>query len=119
MAAQVCARWRVRFRDSKGPAARRAERHMTEDTLARWRAKEQAVRARLAAPGYVRPEQVRGRTGLETLQAIFSGELPSPPIGETPDFVPIRMDVGVAVFQGRPQLKHYNPLGAVHGGWFA
>ena len=29
------------------------------------------------------------------------------------------MDVGVAVFQGRPQLRHYNPLGAVHGGWFA
>jgi hypothetical protein len=27
---------------------------MTEDSLARWRAEEQAVRARLAAPGYVR-----------------------------------------------------------------
>ena len=67
----------------------------------------------------MRPEQLRGRTGLETLQAIFAGELPSPLIGETLDFVPIRMDVGVAVFQGRPQLKHYNPLGAVHGGWFA
>lgn len=92
---------------------------MTDDTVARWRAEEQAVRARLAAPGYVRPEQIRGRTGLETLQAIFAGELPSPLIGETLDFLPIRMDVGVAVFQGRPQLRHYNPLGNVHGGWFA
>jgi len=92
---------------------------VTEDILARWRSEEQAVRARLAAPGYVRPEQVRGRTGLETLQAIFAGELPSPLIGETLDFVPIHMEPGVAVFQGRPQLKHYNPLGAVHGGWFA
>src|SRR5437762_8277429 len=92
---------------------------MTEDTVARWRAEEQAVRARLAAPGYVRPEQVRGRTGLETLQAIFAGELPSPLIGETLDFVPIHVDPGVAVFQGRPLLKHYNPLGSVHGGWFA
>jgi len=67
----------------------------------------------------VRPEQTRGRTGLETLQAIFAGELPSPLIGETLDFVPIHIEPGVAVFQGRPQLKHYNPLGAVHGGWFA
>jgi len=89
------------------------------DTIARWQAEERTVRARLAAPGYARPEQVRGRTGLETLQAIFSGELPSPLIGETLDFVPIHMDVGIAVFQGRPQLRHYNPLGSVHGGWFA
>jgi uncharacterized protein (TIGR00369 family) len=92
---------------------------MTQDTVARWRAEEQAVRARLAAPGYVRAEQVRGHSGFETLQAIFAGALPSPLIGETLDFVPIHMEVGVAVFQGRPQLKHYNPLGAVHGGWFA
>jgi uncharacterized protein (TIGR00369 family) len=67
----------------------------------------------------VRPEQARGRTGLETLQAIFAGELPRPPIGDTLDFVPIHMERGVAVFQGKPQLKHYNPLGSVHGGWFA
>lgn len=92
---------------------------MTEDTIARWRAEEQAVRARLAAPGYIRPEQVRGRTGLEMLQAIFAGELPSLLIGDTLDFVPIRIDVGTAVFQGRPLLRHYNPLGSVHGGWFA
>ena len=25
----------------------------------------------------------------------------------------------IAVFQGTPQLKHYNPLGSVHGGWYA
>jgi uncharacterized protein (TIGR00369 family) len=92
---------------------------MTEDTVVRWHAEENAVRARLAAPGYARPEEIRGRTGLETLQAIFAGELPRPPIGDTLDFVPIHMEPGVAVFQGRPQLKHYNPLGSVHGGWFA
>lgn len=58
---------------------------MTEDTLERWRAEEQVVRAQLATPGYIRPEQVRGRSGLETLQAIFAGELPSPLIGATLD----------------------------------
>ena len=91
-----------------------------EETVARWRAEEAAVRARLAAgPGYARPDQVNGRTGLEMFEAIFAGELPRPPIGDTLDFVPIRIEVGLAVFQGQPQIKHYNPLGTVHGGWFA
>jgi uncharacterized protein (TIGR00369 family) len=29
------------------------------------------------------------------------------------------MEPGIAIFQGHPQHKHYNPLGTVHGGWFA
>jgi uncharacterized protein (TIGR00369 family) len=40
-------------------------------------------------------------------------------MGDTLDFVPIHIEPGLAVFQGRPQLKHYNPLGSVHGSWFA
>jgi uncharacterized protein (TIGR00369 family) len=91
-----------------------------EDTVAHWRAEEESVRARLAATaGCARPEQVDGRTGLEVFEAIFAGELPRPPIGDTLDFVPIRIERGLAVFQGRPHKKHYNPLGTVHGGWFA
>ncbi|HEY0747315.1 MAG TPA: PaaI family thioesterase [Steroidobacteraceae bacterium] len=91
-----------------------------EDTELRWRAEEDAVRARLAATaGYVRPDELNGFTGLEMFEAIFSGELPPPPIGETLDFVPIHIEYGLAVFQGRPNKRHYNPLGTVHGGWFA
>ena len=29
------------------------------------------------------------------------------------------MEKGQAVFQGTPALAHFNPLGTVHGGWFA
>jgi uncharacterized protein (TIGR00369 family) len=91
-----------------------------QDTTARWQAEESAVRSRLAkATGYARPDQVNGRTGLEVFEAIFSGELPRPPIGDTLDFVPIHIEYGAAVFQGRPSQRHYNPLGTVHGGWFA
>jgi uncharacterized protein (TIGR00369 family) len=91
-----------------------------EETAARWAAEEKAVRARLSeAPGVARPEQIVGRTGMEVLDAIFAGELPPAPIGDTLDFVPIHMEPGVAVFQGRPRHRHYNPLGTVHGGWFA
>ena len=50
-----------------------------EDTVARWREEEDAVRARLSATaGYARADQVNDRTGLETLEAIFTGELPRP-----------------------------------------
>jgi uncharacterized protein (TIGR00369 family) len=91
-----------------------------EETLARWRAEESEVRERLAKQsGYARAEQLNGRNGLETLQAIFSGELPTPPMGDTLGFVPIRIEHGLAVFQGKPDLRYYNPLGTVHGGWFA
>src|SRR3989454_2859104 len=93
---------------------------MSEETVARWRAEEETVRARLAATaGCARPDQIDGCTGMEIFQAIFAGELPRPPIGDTLDFVPIRIEPGLAVFQGRPQRRHYNPLGTVHGGWFA
>jgi len=79
---------------------------MSEETVARWRAEEEAARARLAATaGYARSDQIRGRTGMEIFQGIFAGDLPRPPIGDTLDFVPIRIEPGLAVFQGRPQLK--------------
>src|SRR5271168_3543541 len=92
----------------------------TQDVTLEWQAEEKAVRARLATTaGYARPDQVAGLTGLEVFAAIFAGQLPPPPIGDTLDFVPIHIEYGTAVFQGRPNQRHYNPLGTVHGGWFA
>lgn len=85
-----------------------------------WEAEERAVRARLRAPDAPPPtKRMQGMSGLEVLEAISAGELPAPPMGETLDFVPMRMAPGLAVFQGRPQRRHYNPMGTVHGGWFA
>jgi uncharacterized protein (TIGR00369 family) len=90
------------------------------DTLARWQAEEEATRKRMTPePGVAHPSQVAGRSGVELLRAMFTGELPRPPIGDTLDFILVHVEPGSAVFQGRPQLRHYNPLGTVHGGWFA
>ena len=90
-----------------------------EETLARWRADEAAVRSRRGEIGVARPDQVAGLSGMEMFQAMFDGRLPSPPIGHTLDFLPVHIEPGFAVFQGKPGLAHYNPLGTVHGGWFA
>lgn len=92
---------------------------MTPDQiLASWKEKETAVRARLIAPGIAPRGQVFEMTGMEVFEAIFAGKLPPAPIGDSLDFIPVHMEPGVAIFQGQPQLRHYNPLGTVHGGWF-
>lgn len=90
-----------------------------DQIVAAWEADEARVRARMSAPDAAPRGQVFGRSGMEMFEAIFCGELPPAPIGVTLDFVAIHMEPGVAIFQGRPQRRHYNPLGTVHGGWFA
>lgn len=84
-----------------------------------WEADEARIRMRLRAADVVPASQAFGRSGVEMFDAIFAGELPPPPVGDTLDFIPIHIEPGRAVFQGRPQRRHYNPLGTVHGGWFA
>ncbi|NMG30023.1 PaaI family thioesterase [Aromatoleum evansii] len=91
-----------------------------DETLASWRAEEAAVRARLrTAPGVASAAQVAGRSGLQLFQALLAGEIPPPPMAVTLDFTLLRIEPGFAVFQGRPRLTHCNPMGTVHGGWFA
>ena len=89
-------------------------------TLARWRADEERIRSGFHPElGCIRPDQLARLSGLEMFEAMFRGDLPAPPIGATLDFLPVHIEHGLAIFQGRPQKKHYNPLGTVHGGWFA
>ncbi len=64
-------------------------------------------------------DETAGLTGLQTLQAMMRGELPRTHIGETMDFLLIEVTQGRAVFQGVPQTRHLNPMGTVHGGWYA
>jgi len=90
-----------------------------KEILVQWEADEARVRARLQAPGVVPRGQAFKRSGQEIFEAILAGELPGPPIGDTLDFIAVHMAHGSAVFQGRPSHRHYNPLGTVHGGWFA
>lgn len=91
--------------------------------LEAWLAQEREVLARLAAagtgPGVARPEQLAGKSGLEMMQAVLSGEIPHAAIAKTLDFLLIEVSDGRAVFQGTPGPGHLNPLGTIHGGWYA
>lgn len=91
-----------------------------EEVLAQWQADEAALRALpRPAPGVAPRSLLTGKTGLQQMQALIAGESPAAPISQTMDFVLVSVADGAAIFQGRPQFKHYNPLGSVHGGWFA
>lgn len=59
-----------------------------------------------------------GLTGLEQLRMLITmgGR---PPIGDTMDITLVEVDDGIAIFEGRPSLKVYNPIGMVHGGFAA
>lgn len=92
------------------------------DRLAAWIAEEEAIAERMEAgpgPGVPRPEQIAGRTGLQMMEAMLAGEIPYAAIAKTLDFALISIGPGVAVFQGTPLARHLNPLGTIHGGWFA
>lgn len=89
-----------------------------EDTLNAWQAAEQRIKSTGGKAGVARFEQVAGKSGLEVFDGMLAGEFPYPPICETLDFFLVEKEFGRAVFQGRPSLAHYNPLGTVHGGWY-
>ncbi len=90
-----------------------------EETIKQWQDDEASVRARFGARGVATPQQLMGLTGLEQMQKLLSGDFPPPPISETMDFALIRVEFGRAIFQGKPSGKLLNPLGTVHGGWYA
>ena len=89
------------------------------DLLAELQARERELQAVYRTWGVVPREQVAGKAGIEMFRAMLAGEVPAPPITRTLDFMLVEAEVGRVVFQGRPGFAHYNPMGTVHGGWFA
>ena len=90
-----------------------------QTTLELWQAREAELQARPIQYGLARHDQLVTMTGLQVFEAMFAGDLPAAPIGQTLGFSLVEASAGQVVFQGRPQLAHYNPLGTVHGGWIA
>ncbi len=95
---------------------------MKSDRLPLWLEQEAKILTRLAqgvGPGVARPDQVAGLSGLEMMQAMLEGQLPYASIARTLDFMLVEVGYGRAVFQGKPGAGHLNPMGTVHGGWYA
>ncbi|HEY0884998.1 MAG TPA: PaaI family thioesterase [Ramlibacter sp.] len=94
----------------------------TMNQLETWLAQEREQGARFDAgvgPGVATAAQVAGRRGLDLMRAMLAGELPYAPIARTLNFMLLEADEGRALFQGTPGPAHLNPMGTVHGGWYA
>ena len=94
----------------------------TTTPLDTWLAQEHAIRTVLdqgPGPGVARPDQIAGMTGLEIMQAMLRGDIPYAAIAKTLDFAIVEVEAGRAVFQGTPGPAHLNPMGTIHGGWYA
>lgn len=57
--------------------------------------------------------------GLEFLRAIVDGRIPQAPISEVLGFTLVSADPDSVVFEAETGRHLYNPMGTVHGGYFA
>lgn len=60
--------------------------------------------------------QAPGRSGLEFIRALASGEISPPPIAHLIQSEVVEVEEGRVVFRVTPDESMYNPIGAVHGG---
>src|ERR1700751_220443 len=57
--------------------------------------------------------------GFVLVRAIFAKRLPEPPIMQTVEPFDCTAEPGAVVIHSVPGLRHYNPIGSVHGGYAA
>jgi uncharacterized protein (TIGR00369 family) len=69
--------------------------------------------------GVVPIEKMASMSGLDFVRAIFARELPEPPIMQTVEPFDCSAEPGTVVIHSVPGLRHYNPIGSVHGGYAA
>src|SRR5580704_13153145 len=63
--------------------------------------------------------EMAAMAGIDFVRAIFSGKLPEPPIMEGVEPFDCTADPGLVVIHSVPGIRHYNPIGSVHGGYAA
>jgi uncharacterized protein (TIGR00369 family) len=93
-----------------------------EQELASWLEEERRADERMASGagfGIPDPMALARLAGIDVLQSALQGRIPGAPMEETLNFRFISAEPGRVLFQGRPQRRHRNPAGTIHGGWFA
>jgi uncharacterized protein (TIGR00369 family) len=69
--------------------------------------------------GFIDQESLNELDGLTLMQRMADGSLPAPTMAQTMNFGVQLVDKGRVIFRGTPTSGVFNPLGTVHGGWFA
>jgi uncharacterized protein (TIGR00369 family) len=87
--------------------------------LQQWLDQETQVRRIMLPHGVTPISDVLPCTGLELIQGMLEGRIRSAPFSKLLDFLVVEAREGHVVFQGTPSAEFLNPMGTVHGGWFA
>jgi uncharacterized protein (TIGR00369 family) len=99
------------------------DRQLTpEQKLDLWMVEEKAaldLLERGPGAGLAHPEQLKGKAGIQILDAMMSGELPYAECAKSLGFYAIRASLGYALFQGNTVRSQLNPMGTIHGGWIS
>ena len=91
----------------------------SSDTLQDWLEQEKQVRDQMLPHGVTPLDDVRAHTGLELIQGMLRGSIQPAPFSKLLDFLLVEASEGHVAFQGAPSSEFFNPMGTVHGGWFA
>jgi uncharacterized protein (TIGR00369 family) len=69
--------------------------------------------------GVTPTEVMASMSGLDFVRSVLDGRLPQPPIMQTIEPFDSSAEPGLVVIHSLPDLRHYNPIGSVHGGYAA
>ena len=69
--------------------------------------------------GVVPIDVMASMSGLDFVRGIFARQLPEPPIMQTVEPFDCTAEPGIVVIHSVPGMRHYNPIGSVHGGYAA
>ncbi len=64
------------------------------------------------------PNEILSMSGLQFMEGVRDGTIPSPPIGRTLNYWLDVVEEGRIVFRGKPKFESMNPMGTLHGGWY-
>jgi len=69
--------------------------------------------------GIVPKKELLALSGMEFLQKLMAGELPRPPFSATMNMEITELSPGAVTFKATPDLKFYNAIGCIHGGYIS
>jgi uncharacterized protein (TIGR00369 family) len=99
--------------------SKKIDAHAAQVVLQDWLKLEEKARSHIHPPALQPGEIWRGQTGLEAITGMLEGRAPPASMGMHLNFCIVHASAGEVIFQGRPQSTHLNPMGTVHGGWYA
>ncbi|MEM7471255.1 MAG: PaaI family thioesterase [Pseudomonadota bacterium] len=64
-------------------------------------------------------DEILSMSGFEFMRGILDGKISGAPIAQTLGFQLHAVEDGLVTYRGTPAFAHMNPVGTIHGGWYA